>query len=328
MKKFGMLPVLVAAGVALAPVAQADTIGTLDGLGSQPGFLITRMPAMCAPPNVCEVVQYNNFWPDPQGGADAFDVWVNGVAGPKVGVGYSLGGASLSRWIAQHPDGPSDLKIITFGNPSPIPADSPYPVTNVVRQYDPVADPPDNWWNFLAQWNLSMSQQHNMYSENDLTNPDAIRTTTGNVTEVFIPTYPLPLVAWMDPASAAQWDAFLRPMVESGYNRTPATTQEVSPLTSQIQVPSSNESVQTTSPPSTSPASSPSATSSTTSTTSSKSGERNTGTSKSAVHNAVSKAPSAPKKVDHSSATTHQSASTDSPKQSDSDKKPKKHDSV
>ena len=114
----------------------------------------------------------------------------------------------------------------TFGGkaPDPVPANSPYQGTEVIRQYDGWADWPTDKGNLLARLNAVVGQQlvHPNYWNVDLNAPSNIRYVEGNVTYVFVPNPMLPLVQLTGPFAPLLnpiLDPILRPIVEAGYNR-------------------------------------------------------------------------------------------------------------
>lgn len=219
-----IITALLAVFALSAGTAGAATVGTLAGF-TQPETDMAGMlgAPLCAPPNICQVVHYNNNWPDPfnNGGAEASTVFVNTTTGEKILAGYSLGGADLTVYVLRNLSGPTNLRVITFGNPlvGRIPGTVAYPVTEVINEYDAASDRPQDWWNLFAALNVQASQRHGDYSSASLTAPASVYV-DGNVTYRLVDTYPLPLIAWMDPASAAFWDPILRPWVDSAYHRT------------------------------------------------------------------------------------------------------------
>ena len=151
--------------------------------------------------------------------------------------------AALRRWAAapaSAPD-PSSLSWVSIGNPennfggqsaTPLPADSPYQGTEVIRQYDGWADWPTDPTNLLAVANaaVGMSSTHVFgYFDVDLNDPENIRYTPdkadgtpGNITYVFVPTPVLPLIAatgLLAPLLNPILDPVLRPIIEKGYQR-------------------------------------------------------------------------------------------------------------
>ena len=261
------LPVapVVGPGVgAAAPVALTAatsdlgaTVLTLEGglIGIQHTFYFTPRQLggrLCAAPNTCDPVDYD-AWPlgerFNERGADrviaAVDALPSGT--PTVLFGHSQGGqviySALRRWAANPaaaPD-PARLSWVSIGNPEnavggraarPLPADSPYPGTEVIKQYDGWADWPTDTSNLLAVANalVGMSSTHMFgYFGVDINDPDNIRYTPerpdgtpGTITYVFVPTPVLPLVAMtglLAPVLNPLLDPILRPMVEAGYQR-------------------------------------------------------------------------------------------------------------
>lgn len=128
--------------------------------------------------------------------------------------GHSQGGqviySALRGWAANPataPD-PADVSWVSIGNPEntfggkapdPVPANSPYQGTEVIRQYDGWADWPTDKGNLLARLNAVVGQQlvHPNYWNVDLNDPNNIRYVEGNVTYVFVPN-PMLLLVQLD----------------------------------------------------------------------------------------------------------------------------------
>lgn len=206
-------------GFAPIAIANSNTTGTLAGL-TQPE---SSMSELCPPDaNPCQVIQYNNFLPDPflSNGVNNTIQWINNTPGEKTVVGYSLGGAVITRTIQSNQILGNDVSFITYGNPyvgqTP---DSPYQLTEVVNEYDPVADPVDNWWNILALINSGMAVYRHSYNSGSISDPNRVEVTQGNVTYVFVPSNELPLTAWMDQQTQNAINPWLRPMIDSAYER-------------------------------------------------------------------------------------------------------------
>lgn len=233
-----------AAGMAVATAllasmvapAQAATVGTLTGFTGTNGDINAALGPLCQLPNICYTIVYNTFNPNPfdpaaQGAVTSF---VNTTTGEEILVGYSLGGAILTVWIRNHPDpAGEDLRFITFGNPlvGSTPGTVAYPVTEVIHEYDNAVDPPQEWWNLLAVLNFAVSGRHCCYNYSDLTTTDARVYVDGNVTYRLIDTYPLPIIAGLDPSITVWLDPILRPIIDSAYHRTYQQYPEVSPTT-------------------------------------------------------------------------------------------------
>lgn len=228
--------------------------GGLAGLQNLVPFTQLQLRGdLCDPPDTCQAVDYP-AWPLGQyfneQGADRVISAIRALpdaTGPVTLFGHSQGGqviyAALRRWAADPasaPD-PSSLSWVSIGNPennfggraaTPLPADSPYLGTEVIRQYDGWADWPTDPTNLLAVANaaVGMSSTHVFgYFDVDLNDPENIRYTPdkadgtpGNITYVFVPTPVLPLIAatgLLAPLLNPILDPVLRPIIEKGYQR-------------------------------------------------------------------------------------------------------------
>jgi hypothetical protein len=228
--------------------------GGLAGLQNLVPFTQLQLRGdLCDPPDTCQAVDYP-AWPLGQyfneQGADRVISAIRALpdaTGPVTLFGHSQGGqviyAALRRWAADPasaPD-PSSLSWVSIGNPennfggraaTPLPADSPYLGTEVIRQYDGWADWPTDPTNLLAVANaaVGMSSTHVFgYFDVDLNDPENIRYTPdkadgtpGNITYVFVPTPVLPLIGatgLLAPLLNPILDPVLRPIIEKGYQR-------------------------------------------------------------------------------------------------------------
>ncbi|MGY4709899.1 PE-PPE domain-containing protein [Mycolicibacterium sp. CBM1] len=149
----------------------------------------------------------------------------------------------LRRWAADPATAPDPARVswVSIGNPENryggkrpksaaapdwLPADTAYPGTEVIRQYDGWADWPDDPRNLLAVANAvaGMFSVHSNYRQVDLNDPANVHYTPevdgqpGNVTYAWVPTKTLPLVAWAGPLAPAL-DNALRPVIEKAYHR-------------------------------------------------------------------------------------------------------------
>ena len=106
-------------------------------------------------------------------------------------------------------------------------AESPYPTTIVIGEYDGWADPPDRPWNLVSSANAlaGIVYVHGppIFSV-DLDEVDAVKTEDGNVTTYFVSTENLPLTqvfrdVGMPDALVDKADDVLRPVVDAGYVR-------------------------------------------------------------------------------------------------------------
>jgi PE-PPE domain-containing protein len=215
--KYWLYSLLVFPALTLAAPAHADDIAVLDAWSQTPGGTqqVVEQTGMCDPPNHCETIFYNNNQVPPTDGVQKLDTWINETPGPKIVVGYSLGALVACDWMRQQTSQDQDLRFILVGG-SHLPNNS-YPITNIVRQYDQWADPPNDLTNTLAVNNILASDEHIRYTAGDLTDPTAVRWQDGNIAEVLIPTKTLPMLAWMGPERAAELDSQYRPIIESAY---------------------------------------------------------------------------------------------------------------
>jgi len=232
------------------------TVLTLEGglVGLIPGLRITQSQLrgdLCAAPNTCRPVDYAAI-PLGQAFNDQGAVPLNAAisAGTStVLYGHSQGGqviySALRGWSSNPttaPD-PDQVSWVSIGNPEntfggkspdPIPADSPYRGTEVIRQYDGWADWPTDTKNALAVVNAIVGMQlvHPDYFTVNVDDPNNVRYVEGNVTYVFVPNKTLPLVQLAGPLAPVLnpvLDPILRPMVEAGYSRPGGVTYSPPP---------------------------------------------------------------------------------------------------
>jgi len=269
MKKTGLVLVVsaAAAAMAVAPVANAATVLTLEGglVGMQHILHFTPSQLrgdLCKAPNHCQPVDYFAFpggaFTD-RGAAKVVQAIAELPADEQIVlVGHSQGGQvvystlrSFAADPANAPD-PSRLTWVSIGNPENrfggprqpagptqpwLPPDTPYHGIEVIRQYDGWADQPADTSNFLAMANALIGKLfvHVDYRDVDLNDPNNIRYTPdlpdgspGNVTYMWVPTDILPLVAWAGPL-APMLDNMLRPIVEAAYDRPVAIPDPAPP---------------------------------------------------------------------------------------------------
>ncbi len=254
-------PAIAEVGLTALSAPLPATVLTLEGglVGLQDLVPFTQGQLrgdLCDPPDRCQAVDYD-AWPlgpyfNEQGAKRVIDAIgaireLPDATGPITLFGHSQGGqviyAALRRWAAapaSAPD-PSSLSWVSIGNPennfggqsaTPLPADSPYQGTEVIRQYDGWADWPTDPTNLLAVANaaVGMSSTHVFgYFDVDLNDPENFRYTPdkadgtpGNITYVFVPTPVLPLIAatgLLAPLLNPILDPVLRPIIEKGYQR-------------------------------------------------------------------------------------------------------------
>ena len=240
----------VSAIVAQVPAASADTVLTLEGgiVGLQPWFHFTPLQLrgdLCKTPHRCQPV---NYFAMPLGqtfndrGAVTLNAAIDALPAdgtPIVAYGHSQGGqviySALRGWAADPATAPDPARVswVSIGNPEntfggkspdPIPANSPYQGTEVIRQYDGWADWPTDTRNVLAVVNaiIGMHTVHPNYFKVDINDASNIRYTAGNTTYVFVPNAMLPLVQLTGPLAPLLnpvLDPILRPLVEAGYQR-------------------------------------------------------------------------------------------------------------
>lgn len=250
-----------------APTASAATVLTLEGgiVGLQPWLHFTPLQlngSLCQSPNTCQPVNYFAMplgqWFNDQGAIklnQALEA-VPDAGNPAVLFGHSQGGqviySALRGWAADPataPD-PATVSWVSIGNPEntfggrapdPIPADSPYQGTEVIRQYDGWADWPTRF-NPIALANAIVGAQlvHPNYWKVDLNDPNNIRYVEGNVTYVFVPNPMLPLVQMTGPLAPLLnpvLDPILRPIVESAYDRPIGPVSASSNSSAAVKVP-------------------------------------------------------------------------------------------
>ncbi|MBX7452201.1 PE-PPE domain-containing protein [Mycolicibacterium sp. 3033] len=228
-----------------------STVRTLSPLPF--GYINTTLNgAVCAAPSTCTPIPYLTFV-TPTGTAALDTVLKDNPDEPVVILAYSNGAQAAEYWIAEHandPDAPpaENVTFIFMGNSIRkyggadkefgISQPSQYKVIDVAREYDPVADFPDNPANLLALANaLAGGFSMHDYRDVDIDDPNNIVWTEGNTTYVLVPTEKLPL---LDPlrvvglnAVADQLNDPLKEIVDQGYDRSyipadePAVTKTV-----------------------------------------------------------------------------------------------------
>jgi len=254
-------PSIAEVGLTALSAPLPATVLTLEGgivglLDLVPFTQLQLRGDLCDPPDRCQAVDYDAVPLGPYFNEEGAKRVISAIGairelpdatGPITLFGHSQGGqviyAALRRWAAapaSAPD-PSSLSWVSIGNPennfggqsaTPLPADSPYQGTEVIRQYDGWADWPTDPTNLLAVANavVGMSSTHIFgYFDVDLNDPENIRYTPdkadgtpGNITYVFVPTPVLPLIAatgLLAPLLNPILDPVLRPIIEKGYQR-------------------------------------------------------------------------------------------------------------
>jgi hypothetical protein len=163
----------------------------------------------------------------------------------------------MARWsVDPAAPSPDDVRFVVMGDPIrgvfrvfaagttiPVvgvtvfrPADTAYDVDVIVGEYDGLGDPPDRWWNLLADANafLGMLYVHGSGIE-ELASPKLTRVLSqvtgsagGTTTTYLLPTKILPLTMPLRAAGVPaefvdRLDAALRPIVDSAYTRNDGT---------------------------------------------------------------------------------------------------------
>lgn len=273
---------------ALAPPAQAATVLTVEplNLGQGPYVAHQLQGALCAAPNTCEPVPYPaslSMLSIPTGAA-ALNTLIDQTAGDIIVFGYSEGAQVAGQWLTRFAgtanslaadavgtaaDAARTVSFVLIGNPcrasggvdhalgsivgTNVPADTPYQVIDVARQYDLWADFPTDTSNRLAMWNAIAGSLfiHTDYSQVDLNDPNNVTWKDGNITNVLVPTptlpllYPLQVVAKTPVGQLLKLDdvvqslnARWKPIVDSAYDRpvpvpvTPPAAASEAPVTS------------------------------------------------------------------------------------------------
>ncbi|MDZ4264414.1 MAG: PE-PPE domain-containing protein, partial [Mycobacterium sp.] len=215
----------LAAMAALLPVAAAPTAGAAEEIA--PPTVLTISPLWPVMPmdkalggslcesDGCDSVPYVPFWT--ANGVTALEKRLATIDGggatvdnPAIVFAFSNGALVAGQWMAEHADdpeapSPDELSFVFIGNPRrahggsmPAMPPSDYQVIDVVRQYDPKADFPDDPFKLLALANVALgilSPMHLNYTGVDIDDPANVRWTEGNTTYVFVPTENLPLLA-------------------------------------------------------------------------------------------------------------------------------------
>ena len=176
----------------------------------------------------------------------ALDFAIKNTSGDKVAYGFSGGARVVSAWLQQQAesDAPADdTQIVLVGNSGRkygglnaffwgnlfnilmTPTDTDYDVLDVAREFDLLADFPDNPFNLLAVANAvaGFNNIHLGYSDVELDAPGNYVWKEGNTTYVYIPTEHLPILQGLRDvglgALADQWEAPLREIINSAYDR-------------------------------------------------------------------------------------------------------------
>ncbi|MGB1226129.1 MAG: PE-PPE domain-containing protein, partial [Mycobacterium sp.] len=163
------------ASAGLVPPGPATVLHTSPTPWSVPNHLDG---VFCADTRVCQEVYYQaiqSYGPIELGLAEnveALDFAINHASGDKVAYGFSGGARVVSAWLERQAESnsvsPDDTNIVLLGNSGRkyggingffwgnlfnilmTPTDTDYNVLDVARQFDPIADFPDNPFNLLA----------------------------------------------------------------------------------------------------------------------------------------------------------------------------------
>ena len=210
----------------------------------------------CEEPRVCREVYYQ--WILPLGtveiGVDSNvetldyaikNITADGAGDKKIVYAFSGGARVASVWLDEHADDvdapdAEDLTFVLIGNGGRkyggingwwygdallTPTDTQYSVIDVAREYDPIADFPDNPFNLLALANAlaAFYYVHLDYSDVDLDDDANYVWTEGNTTYVFVPTDDLPLLQGLRDLGldwlADEWEEPLREIIDEAYDR-------------------------------------------------------------------------------------------------------------
>jgi hypothetical protein len=166
-------------------------------------------------------------------------------------LGFSLGTQVISLYLAQHTP-PPGVRFVLLGDTfahndqlvaahQGIPADIANPVTLVVREYDGWSDSPTNKASphyGLAMHNAEMGAAtiHD-YVDARVNDPANVVTARGNIRTVLVPTQHLPINSpqrlFGANARADQLDAQQRPLIDSAYDRSVPTTEQLAASTAE-----------------------------------------------------------------------------------------------
>jgi diacyltrehalose acyltransferase len=249
------LVVAVVAAVGIDPIhaeASAVTVLTLQPLDLN---LINPMPqelqgALCAS-NTCTNVSYPATLFSQAQGVTALNTALQKTQGQVIVFAYSEGAQVASDWIAQYSNtpnapSPSNVSFVLIGNPQRagtgwvactgqaggplypnIPANNPYHITDIARQYDGWADWPNNrsssgYMTAAQNAEVGMATIHDNYFDVNMNSPSNIRWTQGNITYVLVPTQALPMLnpiqAIGATGTATVQNAQLKALVDSAYS--------------------------------------------------------------------------------------------------------------
>ena len=236
---------------AFLPIVAIPTAGAATVLSITYEPVITRAQlenafggSLCQT-NTCVAVDLSHATTYPQAVA-VLDAAIDSTPGQKIVLALSSGSIVASQWIVQHSgdaDAPaaSDLVFGLLGNPlrayggvvAQPTINSQYLIVDVARQYDYVADYPDDPSNYWAMQNALAGFQyiHADYTGVNLSDPANIVWEVGNTIYMFVPTKNLPL---LEPYRQSGMTAFadmynepLRALVDEGYHRVFSAVQQI-----------------------------------------------------------------------------------------------------
>lgn len=242
----GILAMTGVLGLAGGTTADAATVLTFSPLPQRMESALQG--AMCSGSNTCQQVDYS--FSLPLSVERISDAIAAAVAVPEVGdpavdeivvFGLSGGAGASSNWLRDNAadiDAPSPdrLSFVMIGNPNrkyggssrrfATTPQTQYHVIDIARQYDPIADSPDDPFNLLAHLNVMagiFSPLHTDYSTVDINDPNNIRWTEGNTTYILVPTEKLPLLRPLRAMGlnrlADSLNGPLKEIIERAYNR-------------------------------------------------------------------------------------------------------------
>ncbi|MGB0963816.1 MAG: PE-PPE domain-containing protein [Mycobacterium sp.] len=261
---FMALPLTLAGPLPTSAAASANSTASAGLVPPGPATVLHTSPTpwsvpnhldgvFCADTRVCQEVYYQaiqSYGPIELGLAEnveALDFAINHASGDKVAYGFSGGARVVSAWLERQAESnsvsPDDTNIVLLGNSGRkyggingffwgnlfnilmTPTDTDYNVLDVARQFDPIADFPDNPFNLLALANAvaAFTNTHLTYSQAELEAPGNYVWKEGNTTYVYIPTAQLPILQGLRDLGlgtlADQLEAPLRKMIEPAYTR-------------------------------------------------------------------------------------------------------------
>lgn len=242
---------------ASAAILIGDDAATVLTHGPTPWAMADNLSgALCEAPKVCREVSYQ--WivslGETEVGVDTNvetldyaikNLTADGAGDKKIVYAFSGGARVASVWLQDHADDADapdadDLTLVLMGNGGRkyggvngwwygdtllTPTDTQYSVIDVAREYDPIADFPDDPFNLVALANAlaAFYYVHLDYSNVDLDDGGNYVWTEGNTTYVFVPTENLPLLQGLRDLGldslADEWEDPLRDIIDQAYDR-------------------------------------------------------------------------------------------------------------